>query len=109
MLVSSIAREQGERPGCPRPEIAKATDESRAPRNSARWKCEACIMTLSSALIHKTVCYPCPVCSHELSRSASWFRSVSSFTCESCGNRMRIPYSAKLKLFAGLRPEHRPT
>src|SRR3954469_15359420 len=81
-------------PGLPSGRVSLATDESREPERA--WKCEACIMTLSSALIHKTVRYPCPVCSYELSRSGSWFRSVSSFTCESRGSRMRIPYSAKL-------------
>jgi hypothetical protein len=42
--------------------------------------------------------HTCPNCGLTRSETGVWFRSVSSYKCEACSTRVRIPYEEKVRL-----------
>jgi hypothetical protein len=59
-------------------------------------------MTLPSQFEFETLCYPCPLCGHNLEKNARWFRITG------CHKRLQMTYDAKVKLFADYERKHRP-
>jgi transposase-like protein len=49
--------------------------------------------------------HACPQCGHELEKSATWFRAIRSYKCETCKSLIVMTYDMKLKLCAQY--EHR--
>ena len=55
-------------------------------------------MTLSRALNHVQMSYPCGGCGHVLLKPGSYFLSVPRFRCEGCGLENRITYDDRVRL-----------
>ncbi|ESZ01852.1 transcription elongation factor Elf1 [Mesorhizobium sp. URHB0026] len=56
-------------------------------------------MALSNQLLDKNLTFQCPGCKTPLVRKGSWIKSVTTFTCKRCGQRVRLSYSEKLEIF----------
>lgn len=56
-------------------------------------------MALSNQLLDKNLTFQCPSCKNPLVRKGSWVKSVTTFTCKRCGERVRLSYSEKLEIF----------
>ncbi|MGY2993677.1 transposase-like protein [Mesorhizobium sp. URHB0026] len=56
-------------------------------------------MALSKQLLDQNLTFQCPSCKTPLVRKGSWVKSVTTFTCKRCGQRVRLSYSEKLEIF----------
>ncbi|AGB45240.1 hypothetical protein Mesau_02849 [Mesorhizobium australicum WSM2073] len=56
-------------------------------------------MALSNQLLEEDLTFQCPSCKTPLVRKGSWVKSVTTFTCKRCGERVRLSYSEKLEIF----------
>ncbi|KAA3450551.1 hypothetical protein C7I87_11150 [Mesorhizobium sp. SARCC-RB16n] len=56
-------------------------------------------MGLFNRLLDKDLTLQCPSCRAKLVRKGSWVKSVAIFTCERCGEKVRLSYSEKLEIF----------
>ena len=65
-------------------------------------------MPLPSRFELETLCYPCPLCGHNLEKNARWFRITGKYTCAGCHKRLQMTYDTKVKLFADYERKHRP-
>jgi hypothetical protein len=58
------------------------------------------------ALPDASFSHRCPHCGTARVNTGQWFRAISGYKCEGCGNAVRVTYEDKVKLFA--RPETQP-
>ena len=56
-------------------------------------------MPLPVELRDNLLAHACPHCGHRFERRAGWFKSVSSFRCDTCRQRMHLTYTEKIELF----------
>jgi len=56
-------------------------------------------MPLTSGLLDVLLSHPCPRCGHRQEKKGSWFKTISHYTCSSCGHSVRMRYDEKIRLF----------
>jgi transposase-like protein len=56
-------------------------------------------MPLTKGLLAVLLSHPCPRCGHSQEEKGSWFKTISHYTCSSCGHSVQMGYDAKVGLF----------
>ncbi|MDX8523695.1 hypothetical protein RFM68_04170 [Mesorhizobium sp. MSK_1335] len=56
-------------------------------------------MALSNRLFDQDLTFQCPLCHAGLVKKGSWIKSITTFKCEQCQERVRLPYGDKLAIF----------
>ena len=56
-------------------------------------------MPLPTAFDQTILVHACPHCGHHREGTGSWFKSISHYECEACGQRVRVGYEDKVAIF----------
>ena len=56
-------------------------------------------MPLTKGLLDVLLSHPCPDCGHKHEKKGSWFKTITHYTCSSCGHSVRMGYDVKARLF----------
>ncbi|CDX22223.1 conserved hypothetical protein [Mesorhizobium sp. ORS 3324] len=57
------------------------------------------MVPIPDELRHVAMTFECPLCNHAIIKKGSWFKTIGTFKCDACGNRIRLGYEDKLALF----------
>lgn len=56
-------------------------------------------MALTHGLLDQDLTFQCLRCLNSMIRKGSWVKSITTFECEWCHERIRMTYGAKLAIF----------
>jgi len=56
-------------------------------------------MAIPDELRDVEMTYECPACQNAIVKKGSWFKTIGTFRCDSCGTSLRIGYLDKVALF----------
>ena len=73
------------------PDIGKSPWASTAERYPRSRLSRSRAMPLTSGLLDVLLSHPCPRCGHRQEKKGSWFKTISHYTCPSCGPALPDP------------------